>query len=353
MLGSFIGSEETERRYYKQLDADFKRIVHNTDILSNVIGELVSELNAKDIEFIKGCVSPDDLPRKAGLETEMHNDRGEYVIMDNLFSITIPGEKEIGIMLNIEAQGDSEPGYPILNRALYYASGIVFNQKGTVFRESHYENMRKTYSIWFILQPKHGDENTILRYPLMKIPGLKKKKSNSEDCDMLEIMIVNLGGPVTSSNKTFRKLNDIFLSKLDGEKYRNHLKKSYNIQIDDNTLESLERMKMSLGEEIVNYQRRVGYNAGHSEGYAEGHSEGYTAGRSEGYSEGRSDGYSEGYGKGYGEGFNKYCDGMATMIINLVTELNTTADKAFELSGASQDDKNEIMKIVNEKLGQN
>ncbi|MBQ7621897.1 MAG: hypothetical protein IJV02_05730, partial [Candidatus Methanomethylophilaceae archaeon] len=116
----------------------------------------------------------------------------------------------------------------------------------------------------------------------------------------------------------------------------------------DNTLESLERMKMSLGEEIVNYQRRVGYNAGHSEGYAEGHSEGYTAGRSEGYSEGRSDGYSE----GYREGFNKYYDGMATMIVNLVTELNTTADKAFELSGASQDDRDEIMKIVNEKLGQ-
>lgn len=228
--------------------------------------------------------------------------------------------------------------------ALYYASGIVFNQKGTVFRESHYENMRKTYSIWFILQPKHGDENTILRYPLMKIPGLKKKKSNSEDLDMLEIMIVNLGRPATSSNKTFRKLNDIFLSKLDGERYRNHLKKSYIIQIDDNTLESLERMKMSLGEEIVNYQRRVGYNAGHSEGYAEGHSEGYTAGRSEGYR--------EGYGKGYGEGFNKYYDGMATMIVNLVTELNTTADKAFELSGASQDDRDEIMKIVNEKLGQ-
>ena len=40
------------------------------------------------------------------------------------------------------------------------------------------------------------------------------------------------------------------------------------------------------------------------------------------------------------------------MIVNLVTELNTTTEKAFELSGASQDDRDEIMKIVNEKLGQ-
>ena len=43
---------EKERRHYKQLDADFKRAVHNTDLLSNVIGELVSELNGRDIEFI-------------------------------------------------------------------------------------------------------------------------------------------------------------------------------------------------------------------------------------------------------------------------------------------------------------
>lgn len=195
----------------------------------------------------------------AGLETEIHNDSGEYVIMDNLFSISIPGEKGISIMLNVEAQGDSRPGYPIVNRALYYASGIVFNQKGTIFSGSHYEGLRKTYSIWFILQPKPGDENSIVRYPLIRIPGLKRKKTYSEDCNLLEVIIVNLGGTLNSTNRTFRLFNDIFLSKLKGERYRNHLKKSYNIKVDDTTLESLERIKMSLGEEILTYQKRGGF----------------------------------------------------------------------------------------------
>lgn len=66
MVGSFIGSEKTDRRHYKQLDADFKRIVHNTDILSNVIGELVSELNGKDIESSKGVYPLMIFPGKQG-----------------------------------------------------------------------------------------------------------------------------------------------------------------------------------------------------------------------------------------------------------------------------------------------
>ena len=292
------------------MDADFKRIVHNTDILSNVIGALVSELRGKDIEFIKECVSPEGLTRRSGLETEMHNDSGEYVVMDNLFSIAIPGEKEIGIMLNIEAQGNPEPGYPILNRALFYASGIVFNQKSAAFRESHYEKLRKTYSIWFILQPRPDDENTIFRYPLVKVPGLKKKRSYSEESDLLEIIIVNLGGPVNSSNRTFRLLNDIFLSKMNGGRYRNHLKKSYNIQLDDNTLESLERMMMSLGEEIVSYQRQLGYNDAHAE----------------------------------------FVENTATTIVKIMTKYGTSLPDALEICNLSDDDKETVMKIVNKNL---
>ena len=197
------GQIDGEARRYKQLDADFKRIVHNADILSNVISGLIPELSGRDLEFIKRCVSPDNLPRVPGLETAMHNDSARYVIMDNLFSITIPGEREIGLLLNIEAQGDSEPGCPILNGALHYASGIAFNQKGTVLDGSHYEHIRNTYSIWFILRPKPDDKNTIVGYLLVKIPGLRRKKTYSEDFNVPEIIIVNLEGSAGTTSRKF------------------------------------------------------------------------------------------------------------------------------------------------------
>ncbi len=313
MTERIFGSEDLGKRFNKQLDADFKRAVHNTDILSNVVGELVSELNGMDIEHIKRCISPDYLPRTSGLETEMHNDSDEYVIMDNLFSITIPGEKKIDIMINIEAQGDSEPGYPLLNRALYYASGIIFNQKGSVFRGSHYEGLRKTYSIWFILQPRKGEENSLVRYPLVKMAGPDMNTGHPEDCNLLEIIIVNLGGSQDAPNRAFRMFNDIFLSGFKGEEYRNRLRESYNIDVDDTTLESLERIGMSLGEEIVNFQRRQGYREARAEMIRD----------------------------------------KADIIINLMSELGLSREDAMKLTNVSDDNREEVNRIVDERLSAN
>ena len=50
------------------------------------------------------------------------------------------------------------------------------------------------YSIWFILQPRKDDENSLVRYPLMRITGHKRNMNCCEDCNLLEIIIVNLGG---------------------------------------------------------------------------------------------------------------------------------------------------------------
>ncbi len=330
MAGRTFRSGDPKNRPYKQLDADFKRAVHNTDILSNVIGELVSELNGMDIEHIKRCISPDNLTRVPGLETEMHNDSDEYVIMDNLFSVTIPGEKRIDIIINIEAQGDSEPGYPLINRALYYASGIIFNQKGPVFSGSHYEDLRKTYSIWFILQPRKGEGNSIVRYPLVRTSGLKKDYGRSEDCNLLEIIIVNLGGSQDAPNRAFRMFNDIFLSKSRGEEYRNRLRDSYNIEVDDTTLQSLERIGMSLGEEIVNFQRREGYRSG--------------------FEEGREEGYEQGYEEASRSVTSQK---EAAVIINLMAELGLSREKAMEIAEVSDENREEVNRIVDERLSSN
>ena len=338
-------SKETGTKHYKQLDADFKRAVHNTDILSNVVGELVSELNGMDVEHIKRCISPDDLSTISGLETEMHNDSGEYVVMDNLFSITIPGEKKIGLLVNVEGQGDSEPGYPILNRALFYASGIIFNQKGAVFRGSHYEGLRKTYSIWFILQPRKGEENSLVRYPLMRIPGSGRDLDRAENSNLLEIIIVNLGGAQGAPNRAFRMFNDIFLSTSKGEEYRDHLREYYNIEVDDTTLESLERIGMSLGEEIVNFQRREGYKLGFESGYEQGHEVGRE--------EGREEGIEEGYGKADKAWTIKVIGSQADAVIRVMSKIGMSREEAMELVGVSDDDRDEVNRIVDEKLSSN
>ncbi len=54
----------------------------------------------------------------------------------------------IRLIINIEAQNDFYPGYPLIKRGIYYCSRMISAQYGTEFKNSHYENIKKVYSIW-------------------------------------------------------------------------------------------------------------------------------------------------------------------------------------------------------------
>ncbi len=356
---------------YKRIDADFKKAVHNTDILSVIASRLIPELKGRDLDFVKRCVSPDGARRLPGLNTEMHNDDDYYVIMDNLFSIIIPGEREIGLMLNIEGQGDPDPGYPILKRGLYYASGIIFNQKGTVFPGTHYENLRKTYSIWFVLQPKSGDENTIVRYPLMKVLGADDARSTNEDANLLEIIIVNLGRADSETvDETMTVFNEIFAAKDRGDVYKKRLADKYKITIDDDTLRSLEDIGMSLGDEIRDYQIRTGYKDGFSKGYDEGFDKGLDEGYNEGLDEGRNEGLKEGRNKGLEEGLKEghnkgleeglkegrseiqtsWIENLVKTVLGLMSRLDISLEDAIDLANVPGDFRIQVSEKVREEL---
>ena len=61
-------------------------------------------------------------------------------------------------------ENDFYPGYPIIKRALYYCSRMNSSQYGSEFTETHYEKIRKVYSIWICPNPPKKRENTITRY---------------------------------------------------------------------------------------------------------------------------------------------------------------------------------------------
>jgi len=252
-------SDQDHDAVYKQVDADFKIAVHNADILSHIIKGFVKELKDEDIEFIKKCVSPEDMSRIEGLNTQLINDGRDYVVLDNLFRVDIPGESSLGLILNIETQGDPTPGYPLFNRALFYSSGVIFNQKGTVFKGSDYGDMMKTYSIWFVLNSERSLANCVFDYTLVGERRIPSDGPGTPQHDMLEIIIVYLGGPESrTSDRAVEMMNDILLSKLGRKNRSEMISAKYNITLDDNTLGSLERIGMSLGEEIRTFQRREG-----------------------------------------------------------------------------------------------
>ena len=60
------------------------------------------------------------------------------------------------IIVNIEAQKDEPKGYDILNRAIFYVSRLISSQKERDFENSHYDDIKRVYSIWVCMNMKEN-----------------------------------------------------------------------------------------------------------------------------------------------------------------------------------------------------
>lgn len=69
------------------------------------------------------------------------------------FTITLPGGSKTKIIINIEAQRKSNPGYSLLNRGIFYAARLILAQLSVEFTNdgsdtAQYDNIKKVYIIW-------------------------------------------------------------------------------------------------------------------------------------------------------------------------------------------------------------
>ena len=115
-----------------------------------------------DIQISKVRVSPGMTntpePEKisGGAQEDKVPGEGE-VYYDIRFSVYLPGQKEkVKMIINVEAQKDSYPGYEIPSRGIYYGARMISAQKGTEFSGSDYDRIKKGYSIWICMNaPDH------------------------------------------------------------------------------------------------------------------------------------------------------------------------------------------------------
>ena len=50
------------------------------------------------------------------------------------------------VIVNIEAQQKENPGYPLINRTIYYGCRSISSKKGREFKKSNYGDIKKVYS---------------------------------------------------------------------------------------------------------------------------------------------------------------------------------------------------------------
>lgn len=180
------------------------------------ISEIASRYIEGEAQISEVAVHPDEEVQSqqiTGLNTEDSTINEGTVTYDIRFRAIVPGTGErISLIINIEAQNDFYPGYPIVKRNLYYCCRLVSSQYGTEFTNSHYEKIKKVYSIFICMNPPNYRKNTINQYSIQeeKVVGLYEE--DIMNYDLLTAIIICLGDVDDEEATEILKFLEVLLS---------------------------------------------------------------------------------------------------------------------------------------------
>ena len=200
-------SEVPDEQMKALYDAACKKVLSERGIVAHILKTCVEEYKDTTIEEIIQCIQgkPEidkilvqdvSLPTRIGSEqTEEPSDKEGTVFYDIRFTAAVPSsdDETIELIINLEAQNDFHPGYPLLKRGIYYCSRMISSQYGTVFVQSDYGKIKKVYSIWVCTNPSQEAEYTITRYKMNEESIEGKAKVRKRDYDLLDVVMVCLG----------------------------------------------------------------------------------------------------------------------------------------------------------------
>ena len=227
-------------------DAACKRLLSEKPILARIMKACLEEYKDCDVndiarKYIEGQpvvsavpVMPDEgCTVINGMDTEDKSVREGTVTYDIRFRAVVPGTGElITLIINVEAQNDFYPGYPLIIRGVYYCCRMISAQYGREFTDSHYEKLKKVYSIWICLDPPKYRANTITRYRLIEEHLVGEATEPVKNYDLMTIIMVCLGGPVGENYDGILRMLDVLLSREASEaEKRKILQNDYNIQM--------------------------------------------------------------------------------------------------------------------------
>ena len=212
-----------------QLKADYdaacKRLLSEKIILAWIMKNCLAEYRDIDVKeiaekYIEGTpfvsevpVSPDETgPRIRGLAQDQSSPTEGSAYFDIYFGAIVPFTRELlQMIVNVEAQADYYPGYPLHKRGFFYCGRMISAQDGTVFVNSHYEKLRKACSIWVCTRPPRHMENTITRYYIAEENLVGDIHAKPEYYDLLSLVMICLGS-TEKGNKGILKLLNVLLS---------------------------------------------------------------------------------------------------------------------------------------------
>ena len=259
-----------------RLDANAKEILADKNILAEIIHALIPGFESvplRDIpDYIANTPEIGSKPVHPG-ETNMEVIRGlsqentfaaeGKAMFDVFFPLRVPGADggTAGVYVNLEAQASEKKSYTMEQRAVYYMARLISSQYERDFNKSHYEKIKKVFSIWIIFDPdeRYADSISSFFYQQKAVFGFPKEDGTY---DLSQAFIVRLKArdEIDSANRLIGVLGTIFSKKVSTHLKKDILANKYGVPVS----RELERRV----DEMCNYSESV-RNYGRAEGRAE------------------------------------------------------------------------------------
>lgn len=233
-----------------QFDSSCKRLLSNKNILAWILKTTAKEFENESIEdirdkYIEGeplisqmYVNPGDtntsrtMPEIIGMNGENNIQNEGKVTFDIVFYVLLPNDNEKGkIIVNVEAQGKYSQTYEFQTRGIYYSSRMISAQYGREFEKSHYEDIKKVYSIWICMNPPEKLKNTITSFDIKKEDVLGNVEAEENSYDLMSVKIIRLGKG--KENKIIRLLETLLSNEKKPAEKKKILRDEYDIQLQD------------------------------------------------------------------------------------------------------------------------
>ena len=268
-LASSIDASDTRAK----LDAVAKKLIKHRIILAEILKECIEEFKDFDIKYIEdNCfvgevqvneisVDQDTLDADStvvGSDTEDNSDNEGLVRYDLVFDAIVPTTKKIiRLVINIEIQVDSNLTYAIVTRAVYYTARLISRQKGSVFNNSHYENIQKVYSIWICPDPDRENVNSIAEYGFTQQKVIGNVNEPVENYDKMKVIIISLNDEgMESRHDIIRLLSTLLSTKETVEKRKQILENEFHIPMTKELEEEvLEMCNLGMAVELSATER--------------------------------------------------------------------------------------------------
>ena len=244
-----------------QMDDASKEILANKEFLALILKYTVKEFMDMEPHEIVGYIESDSILRSKDVapgntnQNRIEGLKSEFAVLNEMmsrfdiyFKAVNPklSNEEVTcyIYIDVEAQVNYKPGYPIEKRGIYYLARMISSQIAAPTATTNYSALGKVYTIWICCKNVPEDiRNTMSVYEMVNTWNNKKMDINPEVHDLMTMVILRLGNPKDENQiEIFEILNALIYAR-DKKSYET-LEKYVNF---DETLREVEQVK-GLGE---------------------------------------------------------------------------------------------------------